>query len=85
MFVNFSKDIDRWRDLFVRFADKFLMGSDLYATGYGLDRHKLVRRFLEGTEPFDISEEKKGIIPIHLESELLEKIYYKNAKILLRI
>ena len=80
MFVNFSKDIDRWRDFFIRFSDKLMMGSDLYATGYGVDRHRLVRNFLEGTETFDFSDSKKGIIPIHLENKYLEKIYYKNAE-----
>lgn len=80
MFVNFSKNTDLWRDFFIRFSDKIIMGSDLYATGYGRERHRLVRNFLEGTEPFDFSEEKRGIIPIHLEEEYLEKIYWQNAE-----
>lgn len=80
MFVNFSKNIELWRDFFVRHSDKLLMGSDLYATGYGVDRHKLVRKFLEETENFDISDTRRGIIPIHLEKEYLEKIYCKNAE-----
>lgn len=80
MFVNFSKDIKRWREFFIRFSDKLIMGSDLYATGYGRDRHRLVRSFLEGTEPFDFNEEKRKIIPIHLSERELRSIYAGNAE-----
>lgn len=80
MFVNFSKDIERWRDFFIRFSDKIIMGSDLYPTGYGINRHQLVRNFLEGTEPFDFNESKKGLIPINLPEEELQNIYANNVE-----
>lgn len=80
MFVNFSKDIEKWKEFFIRFSDKLIMGSDLYMTGYGLNRHELVRNFLEGTEIFDFNAQKSGIIPINLDSKYLEKIYYNNPE-----
>lgn len=81
MFFNFSKDPDLWREFFLRYSHRIIMGSDHYAQGYGAGRYRLVRNFLEGTEPFLLQD--RQIQPIGLPREALENIYGKNVHRLL--
>lgn len=80
MFVNFSKDPERWREFFIRYSKKIIMGSDLYPAGFGVDRHKLVRTFLEGSEPFVMESWPDTFVPLYLPKEVLEDIYVNNAE-----
>ena len=53
MYVNFSKDLPRWREFFLRYRKRIILGSDHYALGFGKYRYDLARNFLEGTQPLD--------------------------------
>ena len=79
MFVGFSKDIEKWRGFFLRYSKRIILGSDLYGAGYGVSRHKLVRRYLETSEPFVEEESQETVIPMHLPREVLKDIYAENA------
>ena len=39
----------------------------------------MIGTFLEGTEPRTFRDGRYDIVPIHLEKEMLENIYYNNA------
>lgn len=78
MFINFSKDPEKWREFFIRYRHRILLGSDHYALGYGNSRYHLARNYLEGTESF--LYQKKPIYPLHLPKDILEDIYCNNAK-----
>ena len=80
MFVNFSKEPERWREFFIRYSKKIIMGSDLYTAGYGINRFELVRKFLESDEPFVMEPWKETFVPFHLPKDVLEDIYVNNAE-----
>lgn len=83
MFPNFSKDLDLWRNFFLRYSRRIIMGSDLYGAGYGVNRHRLVRCFLETEEPFVANDRGDIILPFHFPADILTDIYCNNAKHLL--
>ena len=83
MFLGFSKDIEKWKGFFLRYSQRIILGSDLYGAGYGLNRHRLVRCFLETEEPFVSNDRGDVVIPLHLQDSLLADIYSNNAKKLL--
>lgn len=83
MFFNFSKDIELWNAFFRRYSQRIIFGSDLYGAGYGVNRHRLVRCFLETEKVFVANDEGGIITPINLQDNLLADIYYNNAKRLL--
>ncbi len=78
MFVNFSMDPEKWRDFFISYHDRIIMGSDHYALGYGKGRYDLARSFLEGTQPLEY--QGYPVTPIHLPKNVLEDIYCNNIK-----
>ncbi len=78
MFVNFTQDIERWREFFIRYRKRIIMGSDHYAEGYGIYRYNLARTFLEGSEP--VEHQDSPVQPIGLPTDVLEDIYVGNAK-----
>lgn len=78
MFVNFNKNTAQWREFFLRYHKRIIMGSDLYALGYGKDRHELARSYVEGTEPFLYKDNM--IQPLHLAENILQDIYGNNIK-----
>lgn len=78
MYVNFTKDPAKWREFFIRYQDRIILGSDLYVKGFGENRHELARNFLEGTEPFMYFE--NVIEPITLPRAVIEKICHGNIK-----
>lgn len=78
MFRGFSKNMELWREFMIKYQDRLVLGSDLYGAGYGISRHKLVRAYFEGTEPFGIRDDEDIVIPMNLPDEVLEKIYSKN-------
>lgn len=78
MYWNFSKDNELWKDFFCKYRKRILMGSDLYPAGYGVERHKLVRNFLEKSAPFTAQPWNKRVIPLNLPQEILEDIYVNN-------
>ena len=83
MYPNFSKDIGLWKEFFLQYRHRIIMGSDLYGAGYGLNRHRLVRCFLETDEPFIVNDRGDMVTPIHLPEELLADLYGENARRLL--
>ena len=80
MFVNFSKNTELWRSYFTRFSKKIIMGSDLYTAGFGINRHKLVRKYLEEEQPFQIEPWDTIFQPMHLPEEVLRDIFVNNAE-----
>lgn len=83
MFPGFSRDIEKWKNFFLRYSQRIIMGSDLYGAGYGLNRHRLVRCFLETEEPFVANDRGDVVTPLHLSDTLLADIYSNNVKRLL--
>ena len=80
MYVNFSKDISKWREFFLRYRERIILGSDHYALGFGKYRYNLARNFLEGKEPME--HRGQPVIPMALPEEVLQDIYWNNAKAL---
>ena len=87
MYVNFNADAQKWRDFFVRYADRILYGTDTYnwrqldkpiEAGYS-HAVNLVRSFLERTEPFtDKWTGREFTHPFGLDDATLDKIYTGN-------
>lgn len=80
MYVNFTADPGLWREFFLRYPDRIILGSDHYAPGHGRIRYELARNFLEGTEPFEYQGKK--IVPFGLPREVLDRIYRGNVRAL---
>lgn len=83
MFIDFSKSKDIWRDFFLRYSKRLIFGSDLYGAGYGVNRHQLVRQFLETSEAFNLLQRGDIVLPVCLPDEVLADIYGRNVKRLL--
>lgn len=79
MFPNFEKDSELWRNFFIKYSKRILLGSDLYGAGYGQDRHRLVRTFFEGKGKFDFVEKNAVITALDLPDDILQDIYANNA------
>ncbi len=88
MFAEFSKRPDDWRLFFRKYAHRILYGTDTlntylcekpeeYGQNYTQHRINLVRRALEYTEPFE-DPDYGTITPLHLEDDVLSKIYRDN-------
>ena len=73
-------DISKWREFFLRYRKRIIFGSDHYALGFGKYRYELARNFLEGKEPMEHRGEP--VIPIALPADVLQDIYWNNAKVL---
>lgn len=80
MYVNFSKDLPKWREFFLRYRKRILMGSDHYALGFGKCRYELARNFLEGKHPLE--HRGQPVLPMELPEDVLQDIYWNNAKAL---
>ena len=78
MYVNFSKDTARWREFFLRYRKRIILGSDHYALGFGKYRYDLARSFLEGKEPLE--HRREPVIPMALPRDVLLDICWNNAK-----
>jgi predicted TIM-barrel fold metal-dependent hydrolase len=72
------------REFFIRYQDRILFGSDL---GPDLEAYRLYYRFLETDDeyfnysPGDVPLQGRWYVHgIHLPEEVLEKIYFKNAR-----
>ena len=90
MFVGFSERPKEWRAFFCKYADRIYYGTDTYnmfyseileeyenGTGVGF-RNNQVRRMLEWSEPYE-DPYYGPFIPMHLEEEVLQKIYRTNC------
>lgn len=84
MYLNFSRNYDIWKNFFLRYSKRIILGSDLYGAGYGLNRHCLARCFLETEEPFVANDRGDVVTPLHLDDALLADIYNHNARRLLQ-
>ena len=83
MYLNFSKNPELWRNFFLRYSQRIIMGSDLYGAGYGSNRHRLVRAFLETGEPFAVNDKADVVTPLKLPDKVLSDICFQNARRLL--
>ena len=89
MYAGMSRDPETWRGLFLRFADRFLFGSDsddwhssddlaTYTWNFGFIVN-LPRAFLERTEPFRFHDCDLGVLrPLGLPDEVLRAVYRGN-------
>jgi len=88
MFADFTKRVANWHDFFVKYADRIIYGTDTYnqellaniddyKNSYIGHRINLVRRAIEGVEPF-IDESYGNIVPLTLNNTTLNKIYREN-------
>jgi len=90
-YIDFSARIDELgrqpysaRDFFIRYQDRIVFGTDMPASA---DIYRCYFRFLETFDEYFFAPDYDGTFerarwPIHglgLPSEVLEKIYYKNA------
>lgn len=80
MYVNFSKDVSLWREFFLRYRKRIILGSDHYALGFGKYRYHLARSFLEGSQ--HLEHRGQPVLPINLPTDVLRDIYWNNAKAL---
>jgi predicted TIM-barrel fold metal-dependent hydrolase len=85
MYRNFSQDPAGWRAFFTHYADRILLGTDIYAQPVTTDAHTAdacaligeVRTFLETAAPFPA---KYGWTNygLSLDRDALEYIYHRN-------
>lgn len=59
--INFSKDIEGWREFFTKFSDRVVCGTDTYNMYFEEDddyeiagRHTPIHEFFERKEPFSV-------------------------------
>jgi len=76
------------RKFFMQHADRILFGSDM---GPDLEAYRIMYRFLETEDEYfsyDSQERPRqgrwNIYGIHLPEDVLEKVYFKNAKKILQ-
>ncbi len=91
MFVGFSQDTEYWRDFFLTHRRRILFGTDTYndsqrefTYGNASGRCRLVRSFLEYSEPFAwptlTGPRPDGLLyPLGLPRDVLRDIYRENA------
>ena len=87
MYVHFSKELEKWREFFIKYQDRILFGTDNHGEkrNFGpqapdeywpTPKITAMRTFLETNKEFrGWHSDLRGIC---LEKEVLEKIYYKN-------
>lgn len=82
MFLGFSKDIDRWRSFFIKYADRLLFGTDTNTYKDFNDKiHDLVYFALTHDEsefPMPAYRPNLNIRGLHLPEDVIERICYKN-------
>jgi predicted TIM-barrel fold metal-dependent hydrolase len=87
MLHNFTRDPARARELFVRYADRILYGTDIGAGLHctGPKRGWMVRHWLETDDEFDVPDDplmtpddRPALKGIALPADALEKIYAGN-------
>lgn len=89
MFEGFSRDIEKWRNFFVKYQDRILYGTDTYNSDCGDNpedyeesgdaghRNNFVRFALERSEPFE-DIHFGTIIPLNMPEDVRKKIYHDN-------
>lgn len=87
MLHNFTKDRQRTREFFIRFADQIIFGTDIGLMQHcnSPDRGLMVRRFLETDDVFPVPDDpcmtpddRGELHGLKLPSDVLEKIEYRN-------
>ena len=83
MYPNFTKDIDKWQEFFIKYQDRLIFGSDSNNTkDFNAEIIELVRLALshDKTEFVQPCYGPKVLKGLDLPSEVLEKICYYNYK-----
>jgi hypothetical protein len=88
LYHNLTARHEAARDFFIRFADRIIFGSDFgMSCGWGHDRGMMIRRFLEGDEPFPVPEDpamtpddRPPLRGLALPREVLRQIYGENFR-----
>ncbi|OGO80175.1 MAG: hypothetical protein A2Y21_03690 [Clostridiales bacterium GWC2_40_7] len=75
MYEDFSKAPDKWHGFFTKYQDRILLGTDNIC-GDIFNSVNILRTFLETNGKFQSFG--MDLCGIHLDKEVLEKIYYKN-------
>jgi predicted TIM-barrel fold metal-dependent hydrolase len=82
MYVNFSKNPEKWRNFFIKYQDRIIFGTDTCDPEGEVELDNMIktvnlsRMFLETDKEFQVWDLKlKGMC---LSRDILEKIYYKN-------
>jgi predicted TIM-barrel fold metal-dependent hydrolase len=84
MYYNFSKNIDKSRDFFIKYADRIIFGDDADILKEGIDKDEIITRinfmrdFLETDKEFEVFHGQGKIKGLKLPNEVLEKIYGQN-------
>ena len=84
MYSSFTANPTESKAFFRKYADRIFFGTDLNDTDgfhYHCDLYHLVRDMLNGSEPFDLWN--NHYIPMKLEKEVCDKIFYENHRALL--
>lgn len=88
MFHNFTANWEASRQFFIDFADRILYGSDfgIYC-GWHRDRGRMVRRFLETADTFDVPDDvlmspddRPPLRGLGLPDDVLQQIYVENFR-----
>lgn len=92
---NATRDPQKWKEFFTKYADRIFFGTDTYNNIEGEDneqgyeksssRYNVVRTMLESS-PENIIEYNADLgnfVPLSLPVDVLERIYYKNQRELL--
>lgn len=81
MFVDFSKDIERWREFFIKYQDRILFGTDSNSNkNINFQLHEMVYTALThegefGLQCYWVGRKVQGL---HLPESVVEKICYHN-------
>ena len=90
MFVGFTRRPEEWRAFFKTYADRIYYGTDTYnmfysevpedyENGYGVGyRNNQCRMMLEKNDAFE-DQYFGRLMPLHLDDEILRKIYHDNC------
>jgi predicted TIM-barrel fold metal-dependent hydrolase len=87
MLHNFTRQHDAARELFIRYADRILYGTDIGAASHttGPKRGWMLRHFLDSDETFDVPDDplmtpddRPALHGLALPAEAMEKIYAGN-------
>ena len=83
MMYNWTQRRDEWREIFLKYQDRILFGTDVFSTNsldVAMDLIHRVRVFLETEEPvtWGFQPRREPTIGFNLPKHVLQKIYAEN-------
>ena len=83
MMYNWTQRRDEWREIFLKYQDRILFGTDVFSSNrldVAVDLIQRVRRFLETEEPitWGFQPRREPTIGFNLPRHVLRKIYAEN-------